>query len=97
MNVLLVDDHPLILAALQAVIASFGNDDRVTCAQSAAQARVRLREHPDVVNNVWAKGAVQNRIGSVEELVGATVYLASDAASFTTGEIITIDGGLTLR
>ena len=48
MNVLLVDDHPLILAALQAVIASFGNDDRVTCAQSAAQARVRLREHPDV-------------------------------------------------
>jgi DNA-binding NarL/FixJ family response regulator len=48
MNLLLVDDHPLILAALQAVIASFGNDDRVTCAQSAAQARERLREHPDV-------------------------------------------------
>ena len=36
MNLLLVDDHPLILAALQAVIASFGNNDRVTCAQSAA-------------------------------------------------------------
>jgi NAD(P)-dependent dehydrogenase (short-subunit alcohol dehydrogenase family) len=46
---------------------------------------------------VWAKGAVQNRIGSVEELVGAAVYLASDASSFTTGEVITIDGGLTLR
>ena len=56
-----------------------------------------LREHPDVVNNQWARGAVQNRIGTVEELVGATVYLASDAASFTTGEIVTIDGGLTLR
>ncbi len=56
-----------------------------------------LKEHPDVVNNVWAKGAVQNRIGSVDELVGATVWLASDAASFTTGEIVTIDGGLTLR
>lgn len=56
-----------------------------------------LREHPDVVNNKWAKDAVQNRIGSVGELVGATVYLASDAASFTTGEVITIDGGLTLR
>ena len=55
------------------------------------------REHPDVVNNIWTKGAVQNRIGSVDELVGATVYLASDASSFTTGEIITIDGGLTLR
>lgn len=56
-----------------------------------------LREHPDVVANHWAKGAVQNRIGGVQELVGAVVYLASDAASFTTGEIITIDGGLTLR
>jgi NAD(P)-dependent dehydrogenase (short-subunit alcohol dehydrogenase family) len=56
-----------------------------------------LKEHPDVVNNKWAKDAVQNRIGSVEELVGAVVYLASGASSFTTGEIVTIDGGLTLR
>jgi NAD(P)-dependent dehydrogenase (short-subunit alcohol dehydrogenase family) len=56
-----------------------------------------MKSHPDVVKNHWAAGAVQNRIGSVEELVGATVYLASDSASFTTGEVITIDGGLTLR
>ncbi len=56
-----------------------------------------LKEHPDVVRDHWAKGAVQNRIGGVEELAGAAVYLASDAASFTTGEIMTIDGGLTLR
>lgn len=56
-----------------------------------------IKEHPDVVRDFWEKGAVQNRIGSVDELVGATVYLASDASSFTTGEIVTIDGGLTLR
>ncbi|GAK72977.1 putative oxidoreductase [Agrobacterium rubi TR3 = NBRC 13261] len=56
-----------------------------------------LKEHPNVVRDHWAKGAVQNRIGGVEELAGAAVYLASDAASFTTGEIMTIDGGLTLR
>jgi NAD(P)-dependent dehydrogenase (short-subunit alcohol dehydrogenase family) len=56
-----------------------------------------MREHPDVVNNEWARAAVQNRIGSVDELVGATVYLASGASSFTTGEVIVIDGGLTLR
>jgi NAD(P)-dependent dehydrogenase (short-subunit alcohol dehydrogenase family) len=56
-----------------------------------------LKEHPDVVNNKWAKDAVMGRIGTVDELVGATVYLASQAASFTTGEVITIDGGLTLR
>jgi NAD(P)-dependent dehydrogenase (short-subunit alcohol dehydrogenase family) len=33
------------------------------------------------------------RFGKVEELVGATVYLASRAASFTTGIGLTIDGG----
>jgi enoyl-[acyl-carrier-protein] reductase (NADH) len=31
------------------------------------------------------------------ELVGAVVYLASDASSFTTGEVLTVDSGLTLR
>lgn len=33
------------------------------------------------------------RFGRVEELVGAAVYLASDAASFVTGEILVVDGG----
>jgi NAD(P)-dependent dehydrogenase (short-subunit alcohol dehydrogenase family) len=33
------------------------------------------------------------RFGKVDELVGATVYLASRAASFTTGIGLTIDGG----
>ncbi len=33
------------------------------------------------------------RYGTVEELVGAAIYLASDASSFTTGQILTVDGG----
>jgi len=33
------------------------------------------------------------RFGRVEELVGAAVYLASDAASFVTGHILAVDGG----
>ncbi len=33
------------------------------------------------------------RFGKVEELVGAAIYLASDAASFVTGEILVVDGG----
>lgn len=33
------------------------------------------------------------RFGNVEELVGAAVFLASDAASFVTGHLLVVDGG----
>jgi len=34
------------------------------------------------------------RFGDLEELVGAAVFLASDAASFVTGTILPVDGGV---
>jgi NAD(P)-dependent dehydrogenase (short-subunit alcohol dehydrogenase family) len=34
------------------------------------------------------------RFGKVEELTGTAVFLASDEASFITGEIVVVDGGL---
>jgi NAD(P)-dependent dehydrogenase (short-subunit alcohol dehydrogenase family) len=33
------------------------------------------------------------RFGKTEELVGAAIYLASDASSFVTGEVVCVDGG----
>jgi dehydrogenase/reductase SDR family protein 4 len=36
------------------------------------------------------------RIGDTEEIVGGAVYFASDASSFTTGSVLTIDGGMVI-
>ncbi|MEZ5853960.1 MAG: SDR family oxidoreductase [Hyphomicrobiaceae bacterium] len=44
----------------------------------------------------WIAGrAPLGRWGNVDELVGAAIYLASDAASFVTGHILYVDGGMT--
>lgn len=43
-------------------------------------------------------GAVAlERWGEMEEIQGAAIYLASKASSFTTGSLITVDGGWTAR
>jgi len=47
MKVLLVDDHPLILSALQIVIQSIGPGVTVLGVDSAAKARATLRDDPD--------------------------------------------------
>jgi len=47
MKVLLVDDHPLILSALQVVIQSVGHGVTVLGVDSAARARATLLDDPD--------------------------------------------------
>ncbi|TVR05067.1 MAG: glucose 1-dehydrogenase [Spirochaetaceae bacterium] len=44
----------------------------------------------------WLKGRTpMARWGTVDELVGAAVFLASPASSFVTGQILYVDGGFT--
>ena len=46
--------------------------------------------------STWlAKRTPAGRWGTVEELVGAAVFLSSDAASFVNGHILYVDGGIT--
>lgn len=44
----------------------------------------------------WKDEVPMRRYGSTEEIAPAALYLASDASSFMTGEIMVIDGGYTL-
>lgn len=48
----------------------------------------------DMVDNL-TRAFPLRRAGRPEEIVGAALYLASDASSFTTGSILTVDGGAT--
>jgi NAD(P)-dependent dehydrogenase (short-subunit alcohol dehydrogenase family) len=42
---------------------------------------------------VFKRNLALQRAGDVNEIVGAALYLASDASSFTTGSVIKVDGG----
>ncbi|MDB5562027.1 MAG: short-chain dehydrogenase/reductase [Hyphomicrobiales bacterium] len=48
----------------------------------------------DAVARAWVKMHPIGRIGNPEEVAEAAVYLASDAAGFTTGIDLRVDGGL---
>lgn len=51
-----------------------------------------IRNDPDWFSAYAAK-SVFNRWGRAEEMVGPTLFLASDAASFVTGTVLYADGG----
>lgn len=51
-------------------------------------------EHPDFVSRL-AKKSPMGRIGRQNEIVGAIVFLASDEASYVTGDVLNVDGGWT--
>lgn len=50
----------------------------------------------DRVLGAMASAAPMKRVGRPEEVASAVVYFASEAASFTTGQTLSVSGGLTM-
>ena len=44
----------------------------------------------------WISRKALGRVGEVDELVGAAIYFASEASSFTTGAVLQVDGGMVI-
>ena len=49
----------------------------------------------DAARHRFEKATPLGRIGQSEEVAGMALYLASDQASFVTGQVMVVDGGLT--
>ena len=58
----------------------------------------------DLTRKLWSDPTMQEwglgntplkRLGEVEDLVGAAVFLAADASAFMTGQVVRVDGGFT--
>ena len=54
-----------------------------------------LWENPEILKGVEEQAPL-GRIGTVDEVTGAAILLASKAGSFITGQVITMDGGVTI-
>jgi NAD(P)-dependent dehydrogenase (short-subunit alcohol dehydrogenase family) len=54
-----------------------------------------LWNNPEILQDAMSTTPM-GRIAEPEEMVGAVIYLASDTSSYTTGQIIAIDGGTTI-
>lgn len=53
-----------------------------------------ISSRPDLVAH-YHKKILLGRIGAPEDCAGAVTFLCSEAASYITGQVITVDGGLT--
>jgi 2-keto-3-deoxy-L-fuconate dehydrogenase len=58
--------------------------------------RIASTSDPEATRAAFVARQAMGRLGRPEEMAEAAVFLASDAASFMTGQLLVIDGGQTL-
>jgi 3-oxoacyl-[acyl-carrier protein] reductase len=52
------------------------------------------RALPEEARKTWAEKIPLGRVGAPEDVAGAVCFLASDEASYITGQIIAVNGGM---
>lgn len=62
----------------------------------ATETNAALAEDPDMLSFARQRVPLQ-RWGRPEEIAGAALFLASDAASFVNGHVLTVDGGMSVQ
>lgn len=60
------------------------------------RARIEATDDPDSTRRAFMDRQPVGRLGTVEEMAAAAIYLASDDSAFMTGQLLVVDGGQTL-
>jgi NAD(P)-dependent dehydrogenase (short-subunit alcohol dehydrogenase family) len=83
--------------ALGLELAPFGITCNAICPGPFLTAMNEPIAHTEEAKKFIIGAVALNRWGKVEEIQGAAIFLASDASSFVTGSLLTVDGGWTAR
>lgn len=67
-----------------------------TTASPSLEDRIAATADPHATRRAFIDRQPMGRLGTVEEMAFAILWMASDEAGFMTGEIVTLDGGQTL-
>lgn len=67
-----------------------------TTSSPSLEARIAANDDPEEARRRFVARQPMGRLGTVEEMAAAALYLASDEAAFVTGTVMVVDGGQTL-